>query len=115
MKLNIGFSFNLGNAGPSNFLNNLKRAFSKNKIAKTSYFLSPFSDCNIYSNAVRNPWNKPYIFRVDGIGYDKSRSKEHLKAMNNMIIDGINENGYLTTPLEDIIESIDIEDIEVEE
>ena len=90
MKLNIGFSFNLGNAGPSNFLNNLKRAFSKNKIAKTSYFLSPFSDCNIYSNAVRNPWNKPYIFRVDGIGYDKSRSKEHLKAMNNMIIDGIN-------------------------
>ena len=33
----------------------------------------------------------------------------------NMIIDGINENGYLTTPLEDIIESIDIEDIEVEE
>jgi RNA polymerase sigma-54 factor len=33
----------------------------------------------------------------------------------NSIIDGINEDGYLTTPLEDIINAIDDEDVEIEE
>ena len=33
----------------------------------------------------------------------------------NNIIDGINEDGYLTTPLEDIIRSVDDEDVEIEE
>ena len=88
--IKIGFSFNFANGGPSIFLKKLKITLTRNKICKTSYFVNPYTDCNIYSNVVRNPWNKPYIYRVDGIGYDKSRSKEHLKAMNNMIIDGIN-------------------------
>lgn len=89
-KLKIGFSLNMANAGPSNFLDKLRKAFTHNNIAKTSYFFDPFTDCNIYSNKVRNPWNKPYIYRVDGIGYDTSRTNEHLIAVNDLIIDGIN-------------------------
>lgn len=89
-KLKIGFSFNFANGGPSNFLKNLRKALMQNKICKTSYFINPFTDCNVYSNKVRNPWNKPYIYRVDGIGYDTSRTNEHLTAVNDLIIDGIN-------------------------
>ncbi len=33
----------------------------------------------------------------------------------NSIIDGINEDGYLTTPLDDIINAIDDDDVEIEE
>lgn len=90
-KLKIGFSLNLANAGPSNFLKKLRKAFIQNNIAKTSFFFNPFTNCNIYSNKVRNPWNKPYIYRVDGVGYDTSRSDEHLKAVNDLIIEGINK------------------------
>lgn len=89
--LKIGFSLNLANAGPSNFLNRLRKSIAQNNLAKTSYFFDPFTNCNIYSNKVRNPWNKPYIFRVDGIGYDTSQTDEHLNAMNGLITKGINE------------------------
>ena len=91
-KLKIGFSFNFANGGPSNFLKNLRKTLMQNKICKTSYFINPFTDCNIYSNKVRNPWNKPYVYRVDGVGYDTSRSNEHLTGVNDLIVDGINES-----------------------
>jgi len=89
-KLNIGFSFNYGNGGPSNFLKKLNNALSKNKICRISYFINPFTDCNIYANKVRNPWNRPYVFRIDGIGHDQSKTQEFSEALNNQISYGIN-------------------------
>ena len=89
-KHKIGFSFNFANAGPSNFLKQLKAAISKNKISKTSFFINPFTDINLYSNAVRNPWNRPYVYRVDGIGHDKSKSEDYLTTVNDEIVEGIN-------------------------
>lgn len=90
-RFNIGFSFNLGNGGPSNFLKKLNNTLFQNKICKTSYFVNPFTDCNIYSNKIRNPWQRPYVYRVDGIGHDTSRTDDYLTIINNQIIDGINK------------------------
>ena len=53
-KLNIGFSFNRANAGPSNFMSNLRNSLDTNNIAKTSLFIDPFTSCNIYANQIRN-------------------------------------------------------------
>jgi len=87
--LKIGFTFNRGNGGPSNFLKNLKNTLEMDTIANTSYFINPFTDCNIYANVVRNPWNRPYFFRVDGVGFDKSRTQEEMDVLNKSILDGI--------------------------
>jgi glycosyltransferase involved in cell wall biosynthesis len=88
--IKIGFSFNFANGGPSNFLKKLNNALIKNKICRTSYFLNPFTDCNIYANKVRNPWSRPYIFRIDGIGHDISKTQDFSVALNNQISNGIN-------------------------
>jgi len=88
-KIKIGFSFNLGNGGPSIFLKKLKKSIEKQKLAKTTYFIDPTATCNIFANKVRNLWRKPYFFRVDGIGIDKSKPQEHLEIINNQIKEGI--------------------------
>lgn len=88
-KLKIGFSLNSSNSGPSNFLKNLKSSFKKSKLVKTTLFLDPLSNINIYSNKVRNPWNKSYIFRVDGVGFDLSKSKNELEITNFYLKKGI--------------------------
>lgn len=88
-KLNIGFTFNRSNAGPSNFLKNLKKSLESEKLCKTSYFINPFTSCNIYANKVRNPWNRPYFFRVDGVGFDKSKSQEEMDILNKSILNGM--------------------------
>ncbi len=90
MKRNtIGFSFNRSNGGPSNFLKNLKSALEDEDIANTSYYINPFTSFNIYANVVRNPWKKPYFFRVDGIGFDKSKTDKEIYDTNREIINGI--------------------------
>jgi|GEM_PF-1398181 len=95
-KLNIGFSFNRANAGPSNFMNNLKSSLEIKNISKTSFFINPFTSCNIYSNQIRNPWMKPYFFRVDGVGFDISKTEEETKILNNTLKDGIkNSRGVI--------------------
>ena len=91
-KLTIGFSLNRGKGGPAYFLKKLRNALERENLAKTSLFLNPFTDCNIYANIVRNPWKRPYFFRVDGIGFDVSKSNEHIHNMNSKIIDGINNS-----------------------
>lgn len=91
IKYNIGFSFNRANGGPSNFLKNLKQALKNNNLSQVSYFVNPFTSFNIYANKVRNPWKKPYFFRVDGVGFDNSQTEEHTMTMNADIVKGINE------------------------
>jgi glycosyltransferase involved in cell wall biosynthesis len=95
-KLNIGFSFNRANAGPSNFMNNLKSSLEIKNISKTSFFINPFTSCNIYANQIRNPWNKPYFFRVDGVGFDTSKTDEETKKLNETLLNGIkNSKGVI--------------------
>jgi glycosyltransferase involved in cell wall biosynthesis len=88
-KLNIGFTFNRANGGPSNFLKNLKKSLKNENISNTSYYINPFTSCNIYANVVRNPWNRPYFFRVDGVGFDKCKSQEEMDSLNSSILSGI--------------------------
>lgn len=88
-KIRIGFSLLRGDGGPSTFLKRLRQSIEKQKLANTSYFYNPFTDINIYANVVRNPWHKPYLFRVDGITYDSLLPAEEKKRRNQPIFDGI--------------------------
>lgn len=88
-KLNIGFSFNISNSGPANFLNTLRYEMNQRNDAKASLYLNPFTDCNIYSNRIRNIWRRPYIYRMDGVAYDLGTEAEKRKYANEMLIEGI--------------------------
>jgi len=88
-KIRIGFSLSRGSGGPSTFLKRLRQSIEKQDIANTSYFYNPFTDINIYANITRNPWNKPYIFRVDGITFDTLLPAEETNRRNQPIFNGI--------------------------
>ena len=88
-KYRIGFPLSIANGGPSNFLKNLRFSFTENKLIKTTFFINPLSDCNIYSNKIRNPWLKPFIYRVDGVGMDTSKSTDELNLINKELKNGI--------------------------
>lgn len=78
-----------GDGGPTAFLKRMRRSIDKQKLANTSYFYNPFTDINIYANIVRNPWHKPYIFRVDGITFDNMLPSDETIRRNQPIFDGI--------------------------
>jgi len=67
----------------------MRQSIAKQKLANTAYFFNPLTDINIYANIVRNPWNKPYIFRVDGITFDSALAAEETNRRNQPIFDGI--------------------------
>ena len=88
-KTKIGFSLSRGGGGPSTFMKRMMESIVKQKLANTAYFYNPFTDINIYANIVRNPWNKPYVFRVDGITFDSELATEETNRRNQPIFDGI--------------------------
>ena len=88
-KTKIGFSLSRGGGGPSTFMKRMRQSIAKQKLANTAYFFNPLTDINIYANIVRNPWNKPYIFRVDGITFDSALAAEETNRRNQPIFDGI--------------------------
>lgn len=69
-KLTIGFPLSRGDGGPTVFMRRLREAVRVQGLAKVTYFFDPRADILICSNVVRNPWRKPYMFRVDGISFD---------------------------------------------
>ena len=69
----------------------LKSSIVEQELAKVSCFLNPFTDINIFSNKSRNIYNKPYIFRVDGIYFDIRQTCGLNKEKNEAIFDGIDK------------------------
>lgn len=90
-KLSIGFPFSMSGGGPSLFMKRVRESVHRQKLAKASYFLNPLTDVNIYSNIVRNLYNKPYIFRVDGIYFDKMQPSETNEKRNHPVFKGIDK------------------------
>ncbi len=90
--IRIGFSFNISKGSASNFLNSLRVTLKQQKIAKTSYFINPLNDCNIFANKVRNIYNKPFYFRVDGIAFDLGLNHIQKTETNDAILFGLQKS-----------------------
>lgn len=87
--LRIGFPFSLGGGGPNIFMRRLRESLRRRGLAGTSFFPDPFTDINLYANRVRNPWGRPYVFRVDGIYFDRARPAGENAERNRPIFEGI--------------------------
>ena len=97
-KIKIGFTFNLNqNSGPSIFLKRLKDNIAENKLSYVSNIFNPFNDILIFSNKVRNIYNKKYIFRIDGPNVDFSLyRKNNRKYVDENIFNGAqNSSGII--------------------
>ena len=68
--MRIGFSFNKAKGGPANFMNNLRKSLERQSLAKTSLYINPLNDCNIFANLAKLTWFKKFFFRIDGVNYD---------------------------------------------
>lgn len=88
-KLRIGFPLSFSNGGPSLFMKRLRKSISKQKLANVSHFVNPFSDINIFSNLARIIYGKPYIFRVNGIYFNKRATARDNEIRNRPIFEGI--------------------------
>ena len=86
--IRIGFSFNKANAGPSNFMKNLRKSFRINKTARTSLYFNPLNTCNIFANLPKLTWMNPYFFRLDGIIYDIMADPDQKKEANETFLNG---------------------------
>jgi glycosyltransferase involved in cell wall biosynthesis len=87
--LKIGFPLSLSTGGPSLFMTRLRHSISKQRLAQVSTFVNPFTDINVFSNKVRSIYRKPYVFRVDGIYFDKSYTSGSNHEKNKPIFQGI--------------------------
>lgn len=88
-KLVIGFSLLRGGGGPTTFMRRLRASIREQGAANTAMFLNPLTDINVYANAVRNPWRRPYVFRVDGISFDRGLGGTENARRNKPIFEGI--------------------------
>lgn len=89
-KLRIGFPLSLSGGGPSLFMKRLRASVSGQSIANVATFINPFTDINIFSNVARDIYGKPYVFRVDGIYFDKNETTGSNYEHNKPIFKGIN-------------------------
>jgi glycosyltransferase involved in cell wall biosynthesis len=90
--LRIGFSFSRGGGGPTTFMRRLRESIDRQRLANPRLFFNPFTDINVYANAIRNPWQRPYVLRVDGISFDLAVGAEELDLRNKPIFDGIDSS-----------------------
>ncbi len=74
--LRIRFPRAKGHGGPSIFLDRLRTSIREQELGTPRAFYNPFTDINICSNVVRNPWRRPFAFRVDGVYFDSAYSAE---------------------------------------
>ena len=88
-QIRIGFPLSLSGGGPSIFMKRLRESIYKQRLAKVSFFINPFNDIDIFSNLARDIYGKPYIFRVDGICFDKKEIDKANNLKNKPIFDGI--------------------------
>lgn len=84
----IGFNLGLSKGGPSIFIDRLKKSLVKLKLNKISFFFDPSIDIYLCINRkFYNPWNKPIIFRLDGVPHKKyllsKKFDEFTRIFNN--------------------------------
>ncbi len=91
-RLRIGFPLSRGGGGPTIFMGRLRQAIFEEKIASARYFFDPFADVLLCANAVRNPWRKPYVMRVDGIAFDSELDPNERMSRNSPIFSGIDRS-----------------------
>lgn len=83
--MRIGFAKNKSDGGPAGFLRKLRLSLENIHNTRTSLFIDPRVDCNIFSNKVYRFWNKSYIYRVDGIYMDIVQGRHILDQKNAQI------------------------------
>ena len=88
-RLRIGFPLSRGGGGPTIFMRRLREEVRNQELALSTYFFNPLADILICSNAVRNPWHKPYLMRLDGIVFDSALGDEEINRRNSPIFRGI--------------------------
>jgi glycosyltransferase involved in cell wall biosynthesis len=67
----------------------LRASIERQGLAKTSTFLDPRAQINLFANIVRNPYSKPYVFRVDGAYFDSAETSGSNETLNRPIYEGI--------------------------
>ena len=68
----IGFNMGLSKGGPAIFIDRLKKSLKKLKLNKISYFFDPSINIFLCNNRkFNNIWNKPIVFRIDGVPHKK--------------------------------------------
>lgn len=87
--IKIGFPLSRGGGGPTIFMRRLREEIRGKNLAGTAYFFDPFADILICGNAIRNPWQKPFILRLDGIAFDLALGCKEIYRRNNPIFKGI--------------------------
>lgn len=85
----IGFPFSLSGGGPSLFMKRLRESIKKQGFAKVSSYINPFTDINIFASKARDIYGKPYVFRVDGIYFDKNEATGSNYVKNRSVFEGI--------------------------
>lgn len=95
-KLRIGFPLSLSGGGPSLFMKRLRDSVKKQGLAKVSSFINPLTDINIFANKARDMYRKSYVFRLDGIYFDKNETTGSNYLKNRSIFEGIdNASGVI--------------------
>lgn len=87
--MRVGFGFHLSDGGPSVFMRRLREEFrSRQEITTTMYF-DPRADLLLVANKVRNPWRKPFVFRMDGIVFDSALPLSEISKRNSDYLRGL--------------------------
>lgn len=87
--MRIGFSLLRGGGGPTVFLSRLRDELERSGGIQTATFLDPRSDILLFANKARNPWRKPYVFRVDGFAFDSALTTQETNRRNADIVSGL--------------------------
>lgn len=87
-RLRIGFPLSVGGGGPTIFMRRLREAIVRQKLSNVTFFVDPFADVLVCANAIRNPWKKPYVLRLDGITYDSALGRQEIDRRNAPIFRG---------------------------
>ena len=93
----IGFNLGLSKGGPSIFIDRLKKSLEKLKLNKVSYFFDPSIDIYLCINRIfYNPWNKPIIFRLDGVPHKKYLIRKKFDKFTHIFNNNLNNaNGII--------------------
>ena len=87
----IGFNLGLSKGGPSIFIDRLKKSLEKLKLNKVSYFFDPSIDIYLCINRIfYNPWNKPIIFRLDGVPHKKYLIRKKFDKFTHIFNNNLN-------------------------
>lgn len=88
-EMRIGFPMSRASGGPSTFMRRLRESIERQGLARTSTFIDPRTHINLYANTVRNPYRRPYVFRVDGAYFDSAETSGSNEILNRPIYEGI--------------------------